>query len=411
MFQTSQSNQLIRGLQSKHLVNVFKEAKAAYRERKAEVVAGRRHESEARNVRKALKAAGINDNSPALGSRKHSQPHHGSRRSSTDHRRPEGPHRSESSTIYSSSHNRFSQELRSPHSPSSRHQELTRRHSGQDNVDMPQAPHLPPRSMTSPSSPSSTIDMDLAYGPIPPPLPVATQADDTELKGLVDKVKSLLEEADCIQYSVSATIASLQKNPDAMAAVALTLAEISNIAAKLAPGVLASIKCGAPAVFALLASPQFLIAGGVAVGVTIVALGGYKIIKKIRAKHAMEEPGMDEMLEIGGDISTIDNWRRGIAEVEEQSVGTSVDGEFITPEAFTLSKLNLNDKSASGTKRREVKSESKKSSRTKGASETSSKTGSKESSRGSSKVSEQGGSKEKNEKKVKKPSPLRLMFK
>lgn len=265
--------------------------------------------------------------------------------------------------------------------------------------------------MTSPSSPSSTIDMDLAYGPIPPPLPVAIQADDTELKSLVNKVKALLEEADCLQHSVSATIASLQKNPEAMAAVALTLAEISNIATKMAPGVLAAMKGSAPAVFALLASPQFLIAGGVAVGVTIVALGGYKIIKKIRAKNVAEDPGMDEMLEIGGDVGAIDNWRRGIAEAEEESVGTSVDGEFITPEAFTLSKLSLDDKSASETRRKEVGSGSKKSSTVNGVSETSSKTGFKGSPRGSSKGSEQGGSKGKKEKKVKKPSPLRLMFK
>ena len=240
---------------------------------------------------------------------------------------------------------------------------------------------------------------------------MATQADDTEFKGLVNKVKGLLEEADCLQYSVSATIASLQKNPDAMAAVALTLAEISNIATKMAPGVLASMKGSAPAVFALLASPQFLIAGGVAVGVTIVALGGYKIIKRLRAKNAVEDPGVDEMLEIGGDVSMIDNWRRGIAEAEEQSVGTSVDGEFITPEAFTLSKLNLSDKSASETRRKKVKSRSKKSSSDKGVSETSSKTRPKGNSRGSSKGSEQEGSKGKKEKKVKKPSPLRLMFK
>ena len=264
--------------------------------------------------------------------------------------------------------------------------------------------------MTSPSSPSSIIDMDLAYGPIPPPLPVASQAEDTELKGLVNKVKGLLEEADCLQYSVSAMIASLQKNPDAMAAVALTLAEISNIATKMAPGVLTSIKGSAPAVFALLASPQFLIAGGVAVGVTIVALGGYKIIKKIKANNAVEDPGVDEMLEIGGDVSLIDNWRRGIAEAEERSVGTSVDGEFITPEAFTLSKLDLNDKSASEIRRKEAGSRSKKSSSTKGASAPSSKTASRGSSRESSKRSEQEGSKGKKEKKVKKPSPLRLMF-
>ena len=269
--------------------------------------------------------------------------------------------------------------------------------------------------MTSPVLPSSPIDMDLAYGPIPPPLPVATQADETEFKGLINKVKALLDEADCLQYSVSATISSLQKNPDAMAAVALTLAEISNIATKMAPGVLASMKGSAPAVFALLASPQFMIAGGVAVGVTIVAFGGYKIIKKIRARNAVEDPGMDEMLELGGDVSMIDNWRRGIAEAEEQSVGTSVDGEFITPEALSLSKLDLDDRSTSGVRERDVASASRRSGSTKESGKKSSRSHSKRSSRGSSRASskgsEQGESTGKKEKKAKKPSPLRLMFK
>ena len=156
-------------------------------------------------------------------------------------------------------------------------------------------------------------------------------------------------------------------------------------------------------------------------GVTIVAFGGYKIIKKIRAKNTVEDPGMDEMLELGGDVSMIDNWRRGIAEAEEQSVGTSVDGEFITPEAFSLSKLDLNDKS---TRTAEIRGSditsggSRRSRSTEGSGEKSSKTGSKgrssresTSSRGSSKGSEQGESKGKKEKKAKKPSPLRLMFK
>ena len=260
--------------------------------------------------------------------------------------------------------------------------------------------------------------MDLAYGPIPPPLPLVTQSDETEFKGLVNKVKALLDQADCLQYSVSATIASLQKDPDAMAAVALTLAEISNIATKMAPGVLASLKGSAPAVFALLASPQFMIAGGVAVGVTIVAFGGYKIIQKIRAKNTVADPGMDEMLELGGDVSMIDNWRRGIAEAEEQSVGTSVDGEFITPEAFSLSKLDLSDKNTTEIRKSDVESRSRRSGSTKGSGEASSKSESKRSSRGSSRASAKGSEhgksnekKEKKEKKAKKPSPLRLMFK
>lgn len=245
--------------------------------------------------------------------------------------------------------------------------------------------------------------MDLAYGDIPPPLPVARLNDEAELKGLIGKVKGLLDEADCVQYSVTAIIASLQKNPDAMAAVALTLAEISNIATKMAPGVLTAMKGSAPAVFALLASPQFLIAAGVGVGVTIVALGGYKIIKKIKAKNSEENVGMEEMLEIHGDVDRIDNWRRGIAEVEEQSVGTSVDGEFITPTAAAMSRLNLQDEASKGSHRKRKSSKT-----TSEAGNTSSKKSG--GSKSSKSAKSTGERKEKTEKKVKKPSPLRMMF-
>lgn len=251
------------------------------------------------------------------------------------------------------------------------------------------------------SSPSKVeeLDMNLAYGDIPPPLPVARVDEEMEFKGLVGKVKILLEEADCVHYSVTAIIASLQRNPDAMAAVALTLAEISKLATKMAPGLLASMKGSAPAVFALLASPQFLIAAGVGVGVTIVALGGYKIIMKIRAAN-VEDPVVDEMIELGVDVNRINNWRRGISEIEEQSVGTSADGEFITPMAANMSRLNLQEEKASDTSRRKHRS-------SRALTESGSSSGGKKSSR-SSKSSKP--SKSMKEKKTKKPSPLRLMF-
>ena len=257
------------------------------------------------------------------------------------------------------------------------------------------------RSLSSPGP----IDMDLAYGELPPDLPLATVDDENELKGLVGKAKMLLEEADCVQYSVTAMIANLQKNPEAMAAVALTLAEISNIVKKMAPGVLMSLKGSAPAVFALLASPQFLIAAGVGVGVTIVALGGYKIIKRIKAKRAEEDQSTDEMLEYGGDVNRIESWRRGIAEVEEQSIG-SVEGEYITPQAAALSRLNLNEErhrepTNNAEDLRTVKET--KSSR-------STKSDRKPKTSRSEKERKEGRGKKEKEKKEKKPSPLRLMF-
>jgi hypothetical protein len=128
------------------------------------------------------------------------------------------------------------------------------------------------------------VDMDLAYGDVPPPLP-ETRYDDGEIKEKASKITMLLDEANCLQYSATTMIENLQKNPEALAAVSLTLAEISALIGKMGPGVLPILKGSFPAVAALLLSPQFMIAGGVAVGVTIVALGGYKIIKKIQNHH------------------------------------------------------------------------------------------------------------------------------
>ncbi|MCJ1362705.1 hypothetical protein MMC16_001811 [Acarospora aff. strigata] len=366
---------------SKHLINVFKEAKLAYRERKAEIVAERRGQLEEKRTRHALEAYTIDD-TPRRGTSRHSPVSGSTSRPGADRRHSSRSTRSATSPIYPA----FDHYEGNVHTTSSgsRKQELVRSHTTQSNGVAQRA--SPTRSMSTPAA----IDMDLAYGEIPPPLPLSRPEEELELKGLVGKVKMLLDEAECAQYSVTAIVANLQKNPDAMAAVALTLAEISNIVAKMSPGVITALKGSAPAVFALLASPQFMIAAGVGVGITIVAFGGYKIIKKIKAKNAQDN-GMDEMLELGPEVNRIENWRRGITEVDAESIGTSVDGEFITPQAAFMSREALH-----GERHREPKKEKK--------SKKSEKT-SKSSSSKSSKTL-----KPEKEKKVNKPSPLRLMF-
>lgn len=195
----------------------------------------------------------------------------------------------------------------------------------------------------------SGIDMDLCYGDIPPPLP-EKRYEEAELREKASKITMLLDEANCLQYSVTTMVENLQKNPDALAAVALTLGEISTMLRKMGPSVLPVLAKSFPAVVALLVSPQFMIAGGVAVGVTIVALGGYKIVKKLQAQKEeqgepmampmpmmteggpVEEPLMLDELE-PPELGRIEVWRRGIADIEAESAGTSVDGEFITPGA------------------------------------------------------------------------------
>ena len=206
--------------------------------------------------------------------------------------------------------------------------------------------------------------MHLAYGKLPPDLQVA-QVDDLqkeqELKATMNKLDELLLEAHCLQHSATAIIANLQSNPEAMAAVALTLAELSNILTKMSPGILTALKSSSPAVFALLASPQFLIAGGVALGVTVVMFGGYKIIKKIQANNEAHKEAnrMEEaMVYEGTEMGSIDTWRRGIADAEAQSVATSVDGEFITPEAARQKKERIKERRREERQAKSVRAES-----------------------------------------------------
>lgn len=205
------------------------------------------------------------------------------------------------------------------------------------------------------------IDMHLAYGDIPPDLESRTDLDpamqemnkEKRAKMLVKKVESLMDEAKCAHHSTTHTIQHLQKNPDAAAAVALTLAELSKVVTKMSPAVLGMLKGGSPAVFALLASPQFLIGTAAVVGVTVVMFGGWKIVKKVKEEQAAREAlayegvplnrpaplrtqsefstGMDEALEIDEELSTIESWRRGI--IPEFGDDESADMELITPEA------------------------------------------------------------------------------
>ncbi|MCJ1309701.1 hypothetical protein MMC25_003361 [Agyrium rufum] len=355
---------------SKHLLNVFKEAKSAYRERKAEISASKGSQREVKRSHQSGRVYTIEDDERILvePSSRH-QPH---QRTSSIRRKPvERRSSSRSEASYASRRSHHASSERPPSAFVA--PEMTRRHTTRDistALSRTPSPTPPQRLLRSQSTPGpienplaygplqtvrrSSIDMSLAYGELPPELPARHPDEDMELSTLVTKVRSLLEEADCLHYSAVATIANLQKNPEAMAAVGLALAEISNLVSKMAPSVLIGIRNSAPAVFALLASPQFLIAAGVGVGITVVALGGYKIIKKIKANKAAEDllQGQDEMLEISEDVSHIEQWRRGIPAYHDIDRDTiSVEGEFITPQAAALSRLNLNE-TAEGNNRR-----------------------------------------------------------
>lgn len=334
---------------SKHLVNVFKEAKSAYTEKKAEIKAQRRSEHESKEKeRKACKqlealtlADDDDDRSSQASSRRGSESGKSIRRKPVPGKERARVKRGVSDSFYTNDRlQRHDSHRPSPLRNGSsaslgedepRAGELTRRHT--------EGMQLRHKRDSRRRASMDDVDMDLAYGDyLPPPGPDSKREDELELQEKMSGLQRLLDEGNCIQHSVTAMIDNLQKNPDALAAVALTLAEISNLVAKMGPGALMTMKSSFPVIIALLASPQFAIAAGVGVGVTIIAFGGYKIIKKIKARDerrlletGVEGPGeeMDELRE----IDHIERWRRGIADEQAESLGTSVDGMFVTPQA------------------------------------------------------------------------------
>ncbi|KIH89130.1 hypothetical protein SPBR_06911 [Sporothrix brasiliensis 5110] len=244
--------------------------------------------------------------------------------------------------------------------------------------------------------PPKLIDTNLAYGNIPPDLesridldPEAFIVDKAdELKEsyattLVDRIETLLNEAQCIHHTAASIIRHLQDKPEAAAAVALTLAELSALLTRLSPAYLGVVKGGSPAVFALLASPQFLIGTSIVVGATVILFGGWKIVKRISEVRAAREegrqtfatgdqsggfpqqhaPGIDSEIVLGTaeeplsalqsssrgyeealvleeELCTIETWRRGIEPILDGGSGikpweaSEVDLELISPKAM-----------------------------------------------------------------------------
>ena len=316
-------------LQSKHLLDVFREARAAYRRRKSEIFSAGSTPRTPPPPYRSQPASPTRSRSYAPSR----SPSYHRRRSSADYSSS-----SKASSVYPESHARHAHDTlplrpaatRSVTSPTSPNMQLARRH-----TSLALAPRPRPRS--------PDLDDDLAYGPIPASL----LSSPANAPAVASRIQSLLVEADCLRASATATIAHLHRHPDAMAAVALSLAELSAMLSKASPGVLGAVRGASPAVWALLASPQFAIALGLGVGVTVVVLGGWRIVKRNRAKKAAEQTGFlagpsprailspdDDpdaaRLEVGG-MTGIETWRRGVVADPE-----SVDAELVSPAAAAL---------------------------------------------------------------------------
>ncbi|RKF75456.1 hypothetical protein GcM1_233003 [Golovinomyces cichoracearum] len=227
--------------------------------------------------------------------------------------------------------------------------DISRRHTAgpASTILMPRASTLPPpyssQVSRTRSNPNFTydkdIDMNLAYGHLPYEFRMNGDLDlsqEYELHRTMSRLDELLIEAQCLHHTAVAIISHLQENPEAMAAVALTLAELSTILTKVSPSVLRTLATASPAIYALLTSPHFLIATGLAIGVTIVMFGGFQIVKQIQSntEHRPQAIRMQsENVFDNFEMDSIKSWRRGVAEAEALSISSSVEGEYITPEA------------------------------------------------------------------------------
>lgn len=143
-----------------------------------------------------------------------------------------------------------------------------------------------------------SIDDGTAYGEYSPKTFARVHRDrQSDLRDLLVKTETTMRDARVIGSSAIATIEKLKQDPKIFAPVALSLSEISKLAATIAPAALFTMKAMYPAAFALLASPQFLVAGSITAGATVVMLGGYKIIRQLA--NYLSGGGVERPLAIG----------------------------------------------------------------------------------------------------------------
>jgi len=117
------------------------------------------------------------------------------------------------------------------------------------------------------------------------------------LQLLLMQLQATIDELSCWSAGIGALISELQKVPDTLAVVGLTLAEVSALVAKVSPAAIMGLKTLFPMIFALLGSPQFVVLAGVGAAATVIVLGGYKIIKNVvggAAKASLSAGDEDE---------------------------------------------------------------------------------------------------------------------
>ncbi|POS85310.1 hypothetical protein EPUL_001481 [Erysiphe pulchra] len=343
-------------LNGKHLVNLFKDAKAAYHDRKNELKEHKFRTVQQNQARLEVRTITSEHTQRSRRSNRSNRSQRQRQRERNDCSRPPltAQNLSYITESYTSGRSSYNPDQRSNRSASPtqnysqpsdsitqrNYPPMHRRHTTVVSTVPPPYTSRITRSRSNPDlSKDSKIDMNLAYGNLPFDCMSESARDlssEFELQKMVGKLDNLLLEARCLQHSATAIIAHLQEDPEAMAAVGLTLAELSTIVSKMGPSVLRTLQTASPAIFALLASPQFLIASGVAMGVTVIMFGGFHIIKSIQSNVEYKRGTRkleSAMTYSDVDIESIKSWRRGVAESEAFSLYSSADEEYITPEA------------------------------------------------------------------------------
>jgi len=289
--------------QTKSLFSALKEAKEAYRQRKAEIAEERRAQGRAREkvIRwNSSRYGGTIQDAPAQAASEDDSSHHGRRK----HRKPVRRNSSSLSTVSAEEVTEDALFVRSI----SREDTTAVRRGHQQRLEEEQERRVHQQSHGGALS-AHDRTMDMAPALFNDPSVVAVQS-------LLARVQSIIDEINCITFSLTTLLTELQKTPETFAAVGLSLAEIANMVTHIAPTALVFLKTAFPTVFALLSSPHFAVIAGVAGAATVIVLGGYKIVKSIMA-------GADVNMALAyGDLPDE-------AILEETALGGEILGEVI----------------------------------------------------------------------------------
>lgn len=287
---------------TKSFFSALKEAKEAYKQRKAEIASERRAQGRAREkvIRwNSSRYGGTIQDAPAQAASEDDSAHHGRRK----HRKPA---RRNSSSLSTWSAEEVTEDALVVRSIS--REDTTARRGHQQRLEEEQVRQVHQQSHGGALS-AHDRTMDMAPALFNDPSVVAVQS-------LLARVQSIIDEINCITFGLTTLLTELQKTPETFAAVGLSLAEIANMVTHIAPTALLFLKTAFPTVFALLSSPHFAVIAGVAGAATVIVLGGYKIVRNIMA-------GADVNMELAyGDLPDE-------AILEEMTLGGEILGEVI----------------------------------------------------------------------------------